>query len=75
MEFNPEVVKPSWISTHPRKHLPLRPLQRDLASLSNESYQELMDFKIAAKRDISAFDILKDEKYYDDFTDSSRLQP
>ena len=35
--------------------------------MSNESYQELMAFKKAAKRDISAFDILKDEKYYDVF--------
>ena len=25
-------VKPSWISTHPRRHLPLRPPQQDLAS-------------------------------------------
>ena len=33
--------------------------------MSNESYQELMAFKKAAKRDISAFEILKDEKYYD----------
>ena len=35
--------------------------------MSNESYQELMAFKKAAKRDISAFDIVKDEKYYDGF--------
>ena len=35
--------------------------------MSNESYQELMAFKKAAKRNISAFDILKDEKYYDVF--------
>ena len=35
--------------------------------MSNESYQELMAFKRAANRDISAFEILKDEKYYDVF--------
>ena len=35
--------------------------------MSNESYQELMAFKKAAKWDILAFDILKDEKYYDIF--------
>ena len=35
--------------------------------MSNESYQELMAFKKAVKRDISAFDILKDENYYDVF--------
>ena len=35
--------------------------------MSNEPYQELMAFKKAAKRDISAFNILKDEKYYDVF--------
>ena len=32
--------------------------------MSNESYHELMAFKKAAKRDISASDSLKDEKYY-----------
>ena len=41
----------------------------------NESYQELMAFKKAAKTDISEFEIQKDEKYYDFFTDPSRLQP
>ena len=35
--------------------------------MSNESYQELMAFKKATKRDISVSDILKDEKYYDVF--------
>ena len=35
--------------------------------MSNESCQELMAFKKAAKRDISGFDILKDEKCYDVF--------
>ena len=35
--------------------------------MSKESFQELMAFKKAAKRDISAFEILKDEKYYDVF--------
>ena len=35
--------------------------------MSNESYQELIAFKKAAKRDISVFDILKDKKYYDVF--------
>ena len=32
--------------------------------MSNESYQQLMAFKKAAKRDISAFNILKDEMYF-----------
>ena len=35
--------------------------------MSNESYRERMTFKKAAKRDISAFDSLKGEKYYDAF--------
>ena len=35
--------------------------------MSNDSDQELMAIKKASKRDISAFDILKDEKNYDVF--------
>ena len=65
--INPEVGQSIMdFNTH-KKTSSFMPPSTGSSLMSNESYQELMAFKKAAKRDISAFDILKNEKYYDGF--------
>ena len=66
-KINPEVGQTIMDFNTPRRHLPFKTPSTGSSLMSNESYQELMAFKKAAKRDTSAFDILKDEKYYDVF--------
>ena len=63
----PEVGQTIMDFNTPKKTSSFKTLSTGSSVMSNESYQELIAFKKAAKRDISAFDILNDEKYYDVF--------
>ena len=66
-KINPEVGQTIMDFNTPKKTSSFKTPSTGSSLMSNESYQELMAFKKAAKRDISAFEILKDEKYYDVF--------
>ena len=66
-KINPEVGQTIMDFNTPKKTSSFKTPSTGSSLMSNESYQKLMAFKRAAKRDISAFDILKDEKYYDVF--------
>ena len=66
-KINPEVGQTIINFNTPKKTSSFKTPSTRSSLMSNESYQELMAFKKAAKRDISAFEILKDEKYYDVF--------
>ena len=74
-KINPEVGQTIMDFNTPKKTSSFKTPSAGSSLMSNEYYQGLMAFKKAAKRDISAFDILKDEKYYDVFTGASRTQP
>ena len=64
-KINPEVGQTIMDFNSPKKTSSFKAPSVGSTLMSNESYQELM----------AAFDILKDEKYYDVFHRSLRLQP
>ena len=66
-KINPVVGQTLIDFNMPKKSSSYKTPSTESILMSNESCQELMTFKKAAKRDITAFDILKDEKYYDVF--------
>ena len=66
-KINPEVGQIIMDFNTPKKTSYFKTPSTGSSLMSNESYHKLMACKKAAKRDISAFEILKDEKYYDAF--------
>ena len=74
-KINPEVGQTIIDFNTPKKTSSFKATSTGSSLMSNESYQALMAFKKAAKRDISAFEILTDESTKMLFTDPSRLQP
>ena len=66
-KINPEVGQTIMDFNTPKKTSSFKTPSTGSSLMSNESYRKLMAFKKSAKRDISAFNILKDEKYFDGF--------
>ena len=66
-KIHPEVGQSIMDFNTPKKTSSFKTPSTLSSLMSNESYQELIAFKKAAERDMSAFDILRDEKYFDVF--------